>query len=99
MAACGNSDTGRTFLGMNTMPATITAMVNVITSTIAAGDQMVVRSGMTPACCSRKLPGVAISSGALPEKPNCQIAPAPASVDIRKRKSMAMPFFSASRAK
>jgi hypothetical protein len=76
----------------------MTASVNVTTRTIAAGDQIVVESGMTPVVFSRKWPGVAIKSGALAEKPNCQTDPAPASVARRKRKSIAIPLRSASRA-
>jgi len=60
---------------------------------------MVVVSGMIPVVFSRKCPGVAISSGALPEKPNCQIDPAPASVASRNRKSIGIPLRSDSLAK
>ena len=80
---------------MKTMPTATTATMNDGTRISAAGDQIVVASGITPACCSRKLPGVAISSGALPDRPNCQIAPAPASTDISQRKSILMPLRSA----
>ena len=80
---------------MKTMPTATTATMNDGTRISAAGDQIVVVSGITPACCSRKLPGVAISSGALPDRPNCQIAPAPASTDISQRKSILMPLRSA----
>ena len=38
---------------------------------------------------------VAISSGALPDSPNCQIAPPPASTDISQRKSILIPLRSA----
>ena len=94
-AACGNSDTGRGVFGMKTTPTNTTAAMKLGTRIIAAGDQMVVLNGMTPACCSRKLPGVAIRSGALPDKPNCQIAPPPASTDISQRKSIGIPLRSA----
>ena len=55
-------------------------MVAVRNSTswrIAAGDQMVVLSGITPVVDSRKWPGVATSSGALADKPYCHTEPAP----------------------
>ena len=38
---------------------------------------------------------MAIRSGALPDRPNCQIAPAPASTDISQRKSILIPLRSA----
>ena len=84
---------------MNTQPTNTQMIGNVTTSAMVAGAQSVVLSGMTPVVFSRKCPGVAMSSGALPEKPNCQIAPAPARQARRNRKSMGMPFFSASLAK
>ena len=66
---------------------------------IAAGDQMVVDSGMTPTVFSRKWPGVATSSGALAENPNCQTAFAAQITASKKRKSILTPLRSASRAK
>jgi hypothetical protein len=84
---------------MNTQPTIIVAIVNVTTRMMAAGDQIVVHSGITPVVFSRKCPGVAMSSGALPENPNCQIDPAPASVASRKRKSTGVSLRSDSRAK
>ncbi len=66
---------------------------------MAAGDQIVVLSGMIPVVFSRKCPGVAINSGALPENPNCQIEPAPASVANKNKKSIGMPLRSACLAK
>jgi len=92
----GNSEIGRTFFGMNRQPATITARVKVMTRMIEAGDQIVEPSVMIPVLCWRKWPGVAMSSGALAERPNCQTAPAPASVANINRKSTPMPLRSAS---
>ena len=94
-----NSEIGRIFFGMNTTPQMMQAVVKVTTRTMAAGDQMVVLSGMMPVVFSRKCPGVAINSGALPDSPNCQIAPTPASVERRKRKSTGSRLRSASFAK
>ena len=99
LCAAEKCESGRGRVGINTHPTSMVAAVNPTTSPIAAGDQMVEVSGMSPVVGSRKCPGVAINSGALAENPNCQIEPAPARVASRKRKSMAIPLRSASRAK
>ena len=67
----------------------------MITISSAGADQMVVRRSITPTVSCRKWPGVAIRSGALAERPNCQTDWAAAIVASRNGKSTGMPFFSA----
>ena len=61
--ASGNSEISRGLRGINQQPAAMVARVNSTSSRIAAGDQIVVLSGMTPVVDSRKCPGVATNSG------------------------------------
>ena len=95
----GNSERRRIFLGISRQPTTTVRARKTGTCTSAAGDQIVVRSGRIPVSCSRKWPGVAISSGALADRPNCHTDPAPARIACRNRKSTGRPLASACFAK
>ena len=52
-----------------------------------------------PVVCSRKWPGVAISSGALPENPNCQMDPGTGQRREQEQEIDGNPLLSASREK
>src|SRR6266404_8639311 len=84
----GNSEIGRQVLGISQHPATITAAANTISWMMAAGDQIVLESGITPITFWRKCPGVATSNGALADKPNCQSACAAVVTASRNGKSI-----------
>ena len=85
--ASWKADSGRGDFGIRIKVSAITPTGNVSTMSTAGSDQMVERRLITPTVASRKWPGVAISSGALDDRPNCHTAPAADTAARRNGKS------------
>src|SRR5262249_8558300 len=73
----GNWEIGRNALGISLQLATMPTIAYKSSWMIAAGDQIVAESGISPMTFCRKCPCVATKSGPLDDNPNCHSAWAP----------------------